>query len=55
MQVGEGEQVHIPAGREHSVVTLGPCVCLSLYSTAAFGKETEVVGKTKKKKSKSKK
>ena len=30
--------MHIPAGRVHSVVTLGPRVCLSLYSTAAFGK-----------------
>ena len=38
LQVGEGEQVHIPAGRVHSVATLGPRVCLSLYSTAAFGK-----------------
>ena len=41
MQVGEGEQVHIPAGRVHSVATLGPRVCLSLYSTAAFGKGKE--------------
>ena len=38
MQVGEGEQVHLPAGRVHSVATLDPRVCLSLYSTAAFGK-----------------
>ena len=38
MQVGEGEQVHIPAGRVHPVATLGPRVCLSLYSTVAFGK-----------------
>ena len=41
LQVGEGEQVHIPAGRVHSVATLGPRVCLSLYSTAAFGKGKE--------------
>jgi hypothetical protein len=47
LQVGEGEQVHIPAGRVHSVATLGPRVCLSLYSTAAFGKGKE--DKTKKK------
>jgi ribulose kinase len=33
--------VHIPAGRVHSVATLGPRVCLSLYSTAAFGKGKE--------------
>lgn len=48
MQVGEGEQLHIPAGRVHSVATLGPRVCLSLYSTAAFVKGhngKEVVGK----------
>ena len=38
MQVGEGEQVHIPVGRVHSVATLGPRECLSLYSTAAFEK-----------------
>ena len=38
LQVGEGEQVHIPAGRVHSVATLGPRVCLSLYSTSAFAK-----------------
>ena len=41
MQVGEGEQVHIEAGRVHSVATLDPRVCLSLYSTAAFGKGKE--------------
>ena len=38
LQVGEGEQVHILAGRVHSVATLGPRVYLSVYSTAAFGK-----------------
>ena len=40
--------MHIPAGRVHSVATLGPRVCLSLYSTAAFVKGhngKEVVGK----------
>ena len=48
LQVGEGEQLHIPAGRVHSVATLGPRVCLSLYSTDAFVKGhtgKEVVGK----------
>ena len=30
--------MHIPAGRVHSVATLGPCVCLSLYSTSTFAK-----------------
>ena len=48
LQVGEGEQLHIPAGRVHSVATLGPRVCLSLYSTTAFVKGhngKEVVGK----------
>ena len=38
LQVGEGEQMHIPAGRVHSVATLCPRGCLSLYSTAAFAK-----------------
>ena len=33
--------MHIPAGRVHSVATLGPRVCLSLYSTPAFGKGKE--------------
>ena len=47
LQVGEGEQVHIPAGRVHSVATLGPRVCLSLYSTAAFGKGKEDKSKKK--------
>ena len=47
MQVGEGEQVHIPAGRVHSVATLGPRVCLSLYSTAAFRKGKEDKSKKK--------
>ena len=49
MQVGEGEQLHIPAGRAHSVVTLGPRVRLFLYSTAAFAKgKTDKAGeKTK--------
>ena len=41
LQVGEGEQVHIPAGRVHPVATLAPRVYLSLYSTAAFGKGKE--------------
>ena len=51
LQVGEGEQLHIPAGRVHSVATLGPRVCLSLYSTTAFAKGhngKEVVGKGRK-------
>ena len=39
--------MHIPAGRVHSVATLGPRVCLSLYNTVAFGK-----GKEEKKKKK---
>ena len=47
LQVGEGEQVHIPAGRVHSVATLGPRVCLSLYSTAAFRKGKEDKSKKK--------
>ena len=51
LQVGEGEQLHIPAGRVHSIATLGPRVCLSLYSTAAFmkghnGKEVVAKGRT---------
>ena len=39
--------MHIPAGRVHSVVTLGPRVCLPLYNMAAFEK-----GKGDKKKKK---
>ena len=30
--------MHIPADRVHSIATLGPRVCLSLYITAAFAK-----------------
>ena len=41
--------MHIPAGRVHSVATLGPRVCLSLYSTAAFAKgKTDKAGEMKK-------
>ena len=47
LQVGEGEQVLIPAGRVHSVATLGPRVCLSLYSTDAFDKGKEDKSKKK--------
>ena len=47
LQVGEGEQVLIPAGRVHSVATLGPRVCLSLYSTDAFHKGKEDKSKKK--------
>ena len=37
----------IPAGRVHSVATLGPRVCLSLYSTDAFDKGKEDKSKKK--------
>ena len=47
LQVGEGEQLLIPAGRVHSVATLGPRVCLSLYSTDAFDKGKEDKSKKK--------